>query len=332
MLAAIAAGCSRSPSAPSGPSGSGAPAIDGVTVSAVDGRPIGSVAIKVGTQTGVSDASGGFHIGDLTAGTLSATFAAPTLVERRTSLVAPTAEAARVSLIPAEFDLTAFDEMFRGTNGRLTRWVAAPPLVVMTTVMQYTTGARDDYVALSEQLTDEETALLIDHLTSGLALLTGDTFTAFASVSRESASAGSRVLVRRPGTIVIGRYKGVEGLLNTIGFGSWSTNAAGEVTTATMFLDRDFDRNSDMRWLLRTHELGHTLGYNHVTTRRSIMNPSIGPEPTQFDRDGSVIAFQRRPGNQSPDIDPGVQAPGGGFGVAPLPGAGVRTVICGPRP
>jgi hypothetical protein len=34
------------------------------------------------------------------------------------------------------------------------------------------------------------------------------------------------------------------------------------------------------------------------------MNPAIGPEPTDFDRAGAVIAFQRTPGNQSPDIDP----------------------------
>jgi hypothetical protein len=34
------------------------------------------------------------------------------------------------------------------------------------------------------------------------------------------------------------------------------------------------------------------------------MNPSIGPEPTEFDRGGAKIAFERPVGNTSPDIDP----------------------------
>jgi len=55
---------------------------------------------------------------------------------------------------------------------------------------------------------------------------------------------------------------------------------------------------------LRIHELGHALGYQHVTARPSIMNASIGPEPTDFDRAGATIAFQRLPGNRAPDADP----------------------------
>jgi hypothetical protein len=34
------------------------------------------------------------------------------------------------------------------------------------------------------------------------------------------------------------------------------------------------------------------------------MNPAIGPEPTDFDRAAAIVAFQRPPGNRSPDIDP----------------------------
>jgi matrixin len=232
-----------------------------------------------------------------------------------------------VSLIPADFDLGAFDEMFR-SSARLQRWMAAPSLVVLTTVMQYTQGDREDYAATSEQLTEAETELLIDQLTSALSLLTGGTFPNFGNIERESAASGSRVNVQRTGKIVVGRYRGVEGFRNTIGFGSWFTNGTGEVLAGSIFLDRDFDKASEMRNLLRTHELGHALGYNHVTTRRSIMNPAIGPEPTEFDRQGSVIAFQRKPGNQSPDIDPGAKPPSGGFGIA-APVSGWQTVVCG---
>lgn len=47
------------------------------------------------------------------------------------------------------------------------------------------------------------------------------------------------------------------------------------------------------RRLLRTHELGHALGFNHVKSRLSIMNPRIGPEVTALDRQIMMLAFQR---------------------------------------
>jgi len=58
-------------------------------------------------------------------------------------------------------------------------------------------------------------------------------------------------------------------------------------------LDNEFDRTSELRRLLRTHELGHALGYNHVKSRVSIMNPRIGPELTDFDRQVVMLAFRR---------------------------------------
>jgi len=48
---------------------------------------------------------------------------------------------------------------------------------------------------------------------------------------------------------------------------------------------------ADNRRLLRTHELGHALGFNHVKSRVSIMNPRIGPEVTAFDRQVAMLAF-----------------------------------------
>ena len=82
-----------------------------------------------------------------------------------------------------------------------------------------------------------------------------------------------------------------------------------------MFLDSRFDKNDDRRRLLRIHELGHALGQLHVETRVSIMNPAIGPEPTEFDRQAAVVAFQRPPGNVSPDTDPGTAGKSGPWNI-----------------
>jgi hypothetical protein len=41
------------------------------------------------------------------------------------------------------------------------------------------------------------------------------------------------------------------------------------------------------------------------------MNPSVGPDPTEFDRQAGIVAFQRQPGNVSPDTDPGTTTSAG---------------------
>jgi len=316
-----ACGGSGAPLAPS--MGATGATLNGSTVSAIDGQPMGGVTVQIGSQKVVSDAAGAFHLDNPPAGSQPATFSAPLVVERRTTLIMPADGPVREELIPASFDLQAFDQMFRST-GRLQRWTAPPSLVVLTTVMNYTKefGDGHQYHATSEQMTDADVDLLVTQLTDALAWLTGNTFTSFASVTREPASSGAIVETLRQGQIVVGRYNGILGVLNTIGFGRWVPDEQDQVMAGAVYLDAGFYRNDAQRRLLRTHELGHALGYNHVTSRTSIMNPAIGPEPTAFDRQGATIAFQRTPGNQSPDSDPTTSAPrpstGGLFTVSPI--------------
>ena len=332
-----ASSSSSSSSGASGLSGLSAKSVDGTTVSAIDGQAMPLISVKIGDRAVTSDASGAFHMDNLADGSLPAVLTGSAVVDRHMTVSSPFAAPLRASLIPATFDLTAFDEMFRGT-GQLQRWTTAPSLIVLTTVMQYESSFGDsvDFHATSERLTEAETTQLIDQLTEALSTLTGNTFTTFASVQLESPASGAKVNVLRAGQIVVGRYKGLQALGNTIGLGRWATDGHGQVTGGTVMLDRDFDKSSDMRRLLRTHELGHALGYLHVTSRTSIMNPAIGPEVTAFDRDGAAIAFQRNPGNISPDTDPTSEsAPrsgGGLFGIVP---GTLRTIwaaptVCGP--
>jgi hypothetical protein len=329
-------GCSGgSPTEPTSEGGSSSsPDVLGLTLSAVDGQPIGGVTVRIGSRTAVSAADGSFQMQPVGSGPQAAILSGASIVERRTTVTALPAETMRETLIPLAFDLTAFNQMFRGSNDRLQRWTAAPSLVVVTSVMNYTAGFGDqeNYHATSEQLTEAETALMIDQLTEALAMLTGNVFTAFASIERESASSGDKVNTLRIGKIVVGRYNGIQGLLSTIGFGRWATEANGEVVGGAIYLDRDYDHGNEARRLLRTHELGHALGYNHVTARTSIMNPAVGPEPTVFDRQGAIIAFQRKPGNQSPDTDPGSGSPSVGLREARIPSTAVWSppIICAP--
>jgi hypothetical protein len=309
---------------PSGPSDTASGMFQGQTVNAIDGTAVAGMSVQVGrAPTVTTDSSGNFQADVGGPGTYAASIAGSAVVERHTVVSAPTAARARVSLIPASFDLQAFDQMFRTANARLQRWTTQPALVVVASVMSFRGGSANQYSATSDQMTDDEVALLIAHMTEGLSLLTGGTYTSFAAVAVERPASGDRVLAARSGKIVVGRYTGIVSFTETIGYGTWQEQPDGSVTGGSMFLDSQFDRTDSRRRLLRIHELGHALGYLHVTTRVSIMNPSIGPEPTDFDRTGAIIAFERPPGNVSPDVDPSSGPRGFSVGegrwVAPVP-------------
>ena len=290
----------------------------GEAVNAIGGAPISGISAKIGTEAALTDDRGYFEISSLKAGSETLVLSGASIVERQKTVQVPGSEISREALIPAAFDLAAFDEMFRGT-GRLQRWTTAPALVVLGKVMQYDTFSTDEFNATSEALTQAELDLLIAHLTEALALLTGNTFTSFASIEIDSPAEGVRVNSIRPGKIVVGRYRGVQSLANTIGYGRFAAMPSGEITGGAIYLDRNFDRAEEARRLLRIHEMGHALGYLHVTGRTSIMNPAIGPQPTDFDRQAAQIAFQRQPGNVSPDSDvTSTTRPGGIFGVTTI--------------
>jgi hypothetical protein len=304
-FAVSVASCGGGPTKPSSTgSTGGSSGLQGQTVSAIDGTPIPNLSIDTGGsfRSITSDASGLFQ---LDSGTYHVVVRGNAVVERDTRVTSSSSgDRVRLSLIPAGFDMTAFDEMARTSNARLQRWTSRPALVILGTVMQYRSGGGEMYDTTAEQMTDDEIGQLQAHLNEGLALLTGNTYTSFASVTVERPAAGTQVDVLRTGSIVVGRYAGIESFGHTIGYGQWSNQADGTVVGGAVFLDRDFDRGDSRRRLLRIHELGHALGYQHVTATVSIMRPSIGPEPTDFDRAAALITFQRPPGNRSPDLDP----------------------------
>ena len=188
-------------------------------------------------------------------------------------------------------DGKAFDEMLHGEYGTPLRWDRVPELVVLMPVMQYEKGRGTRYRATAQQLTTDEADALVADLTRAISVLTDGVFQGFAAVHRETAAAGDVVNVMRPGQIVVARYDGVREQLSTIGFGGRSTRSD-LIRAGSIILDNEFDRTSTLRRLLRTHELGHALGYNHVHSRASIMNPKIGPEPNDFDRAVARVAFQ----------------------------------------
>lgn len=182
-------------------------------------------------------------------------------------------------------------EMLEGKSGRREAWTATPSLVVISSVLDYEHGDMNSgFTALDQTLGEKEIAQLKIDLTNALDQLTDGTIKSFSSTVVEPARAGDAVKVVRPGQIVVARYRGVQTKTGNLGYGGRLTHGANIVAAAVM-LDAAFDAKSDQRQLLRTHELGHALGYNHVESRPSVMNARVGSSITEFDRAAIRAAF-----------------------------------------
>ena len=190
----------------------------------------------------------------------------------------------------SDADVKALDEML-GDRQHPRRWKQAPALKILTSVMHYRAGSGVEYVAASEQLSESEMAELEKDLTAGLGVLTANTFERFSSVGRYSVPAGATANVGQPNHIVVGRFKGLREATKTLGLGGRRVRKDGSIMAGVIMLDSEYDRTNTLRNLLRTHELGHALGYNHVLSRASIMNVRIGTPLNDFDREAALIAF-----------------------------------------
>jgi hypothetical protein len=271
--------------------------IAGVTVSGAD------------VLSGVSGANGAFSILSSTSGLRPVSISSPSTVTRQSNLRVP-GDGVVLDLIPNTFDTTALDQLVR-TNSQspLRRWTSAPGLILETRTLKFDTATQlVDAVALDDQMSDDDAQAMVADLTFALPLLTGGTFPAFSSVTIQTSDVGQVVHQHNTGFITVSRQSGLltGSGVDAVGLGVWQTDLSSAVIGGAVGIDR----NSDTPQLrpVRYHELGHALGYSHVATRTSIMNPSCCGvvQPNLFDQQATMIAFRRQPGSLSPDKDPGV--------------------------
>ena len=227
----------------------------------------------------------------------------------RTASVRVPGDHAVLDLIPKGFDLTGFDQLVRSAGAQpLVRWTSAPGLIVIGKTLQYVNAnSLVDATALAESISDEDLTSLVADMTNGLPLMTGGTFTGFSSVVIQTPDAGQLVHLRNTGFITVSRQAGLStaSVTDVLGYGSWQLLGS-VVVGGTIALDRTNDVGAFQK-PVRIHELGHALGYNHVTTRISVMNPQCCSviDPNAADQLATKLAFRRLPGSLTPDKDPG---------------------------
>ncbi|MEO8480587.1 MAG: hypothetical protein ABI634_00160 [Acidobacteriota bacterium] len=310
LLAGLwAMGCSRSSSAAISPSATpaGAPAISGQIINGVTGQPVPGAAIRIdglGDTTGAADGSFTLASSGAGASLRAVNVSSPATIERSTWAVVP-GTALTLSLMPSTIDLTAFNQMFRGNNGELHRWPSAPAVVLQRRALRFTTLTDSAYTAIAAVMPDAEAEAILTDLGWALPQLSGSVFPAFSNVQRETAAEGDSIAIARPGIVLVALADGLTASTGFAGYTRWAWNGAGDVVSAIIVIDRVFDSSaSPFRRTVRAHELGHALGYNHVTAIASVMNSTATIEPNTFDLDGARIAFQRPVLNRSPDADP----------------------------
>lgn len=275
--------------------------ISGVTATSADSRTF---------YTTATDTTGAFFLGVDTASTggLPFTFAGSSIVTRQTYVQVP-GTAITVTTIPKTFDLTSFDEMCRSTkvdgSPLLMRWTATPLMVVQSQVLQYTDVNNSVFPAIAQTMTAAELASMAADMTWALPQMTGGTFQSFLNVATVTAAAGASVTMVNSGQITVGRFAGLTAATGALGLSRWLYQTDGKVIGAIIMLDRDFDASGGARVrIVRSHELGHAMGFTHVTSRESIMNVTPVIEPNAADLAATKLAFLRPPGNRTPDVDP----------------------------
>lgn len=318
MLAAFAgaigiAACGSSSSSPASPSDNTNPALgkfqtNGRLIDALTGASVAGVtAVTTDTRqtyATATDANGQFTLGVDTSASagIGFVFSGPSIVTRQTVVKVP-GNAPTITVLAKTFDLVSFDQMCR--TPMLTRWTSAPPLTVQTQVLQFTNINDSQFPASSETMSGADVNSITADLSWGLPQMSGGQFAAFAGTSNATSASGATVTMLTNGRITVGRFAGLRAAAGAVGFSRWEIQADGTVVSGLIMLDRDFDMSgaANVR-AVRTHELGHTMGYNHVLSRPSVMNAIAEIEPNAADLADAKVAFLRPPGNKSPDTDP----------------------------
>ncbi|HYO45504.1 MAG TPA: hypothetical protein VEY33_02300 [Gemmatimonadota bacterium] len=292
--------------------------LSGRLIDQVGGQGVAGLTVQFDGSTATTDGTGSFTIPGSPTSTLSQLTLSGSGIYRRVTFANSGDALWRV--VPASFEMTAFDDVAREEFGTSTvRWVA-PPTVYVDTSPEGFDGGTDLQTWISE--VQVQAAEFVSKWT-------GTTISPAAVIVTSNPPRDFSV-----GTIVIhfsedaSRYGNSS---STIGYAriSWSSNRAISGAAVWLrYLRYSGSAYASKRRGILGHELGHAMGLGHMNgTTFSLMAPSLGSKTdlSIFDTQAALLLYTRAPGNTSPDTDSS-----GGFtgSLSPARAPGTSEWVC----
>ena len=270
-------------------------ALAGRLVDQFGGQPLAGLQVRYAGVTATTDALGAFKIpGSPTTSWTALEVSGAGYYRRQT--YAKTGDS-QWSVVPNTFDMASFDDLARDEHARHTiRWVVPPTVYVDTRPEGFEAGPELDLWISQVQV---QAAAFVSEWTGGR-LRPADVIV----TSRPPQDLS-------PGTIVIHFSENASdyGNQDYIGMARLSYSSDGSMSAAGVWLRYkrySGDRYAPKRQGILGHELGHAMGYGHMTlSTPSFMQPSLGSKTglSAFDHQAALLLYSRAPRNTSHDVD-----------------------------
>ena len=267
----------------------------GQLIDQFDGHALAGLTVQFDGTTTTTDGSGRFSIlGDAASALEQLTLSGNGVYKRQT--FARTGDS-QWRVVPASFDMTAYNDVTRDEFGPGTvRWVAPPTIYIDTRPEGFTSSELSTWIS--------EVKAQVPGFISGW---TGATMSPAAVVVTSNPPSDFTA-----GTIVIHFSENSNdygGSSSTIGYARLSYTSAGLVNSSAVWLR--YVRYSGTAYASKRkgilgHELGHATGLGHMGgATPSLMYASIGANTDlkDFDRQAALLHYTRSPKNTSPDTD-----------------------------
>jgi hypothetical protein len=293
------------------------------------------ISVTVGATTVASNGSGDFSTGLPPSGVQAITLSGSGMVTRNTFASTNNSLTNPLTMIPASFDMPAYDDIVREVDsGTTVRWMSSFRVYVDTRP-EVGTGLVIPAAWISAAQSAAES--FPDQWTDGQ-------FNPPVTVGTTPPADGT------VGWIVMRFDPSINpsGCGGTVGQAQFSWTSSGELRWGVIRLafsrlwtpSCSSNASSAVLQAVAGHELGHTMGLGHSTLagRTSLMQPVVGVTSlTALDHADATVQYHRAPGHSSPDRESSAYAglnlsrtagPAGALG----PSAGEHTFICGGEP